>query len=207
MAQDFANKKPSPTRSSSTKPRPRKKTVAPKAARRKVNSRNTSAPRKKAPFWAWLLIGIVLICFAIFLNQLSNKTSKQKNTAPAKVNDEVQHPEEKNSQVRFDFYEILKGHEVEVDAKVIDNTPQKSDVIYWLQAASFKHAADADRLRVNLLLLNLAASTEKNTNKQQVEWHRVMVGPFTSRSKLAKARSILASNEINSILIKRKAAP
>jgi cell division septation protein DedD len=207
MAQDFANKKSSPMKSSSPKSRPRRKAVAPKAVKRKVNSRKTSAPLKKAPFWAWLLIGIGLICFALFLSQLSSKASKQKSTTPVKVNGEAQQPEKQNSQVRFDFYEILKGHEVEVDAKVIDNTPKKSDSIYWLQAASFKQAADADQLRVKLLLLNLAASTQKTTNKQQVEWHRVMVGPFSSRSKLAKARSILASNEISSILINRKAAP
>ena len=114
---------------------------------------------------------------------------------------------EETSQAKFDFYQILKGHEVKVDEKVISATPEPSNIIYWLQVASFKAAADADNMRAKLLLINLNASIEKTTDKHEQKWHRIMVGPFTSRSKLAKARSILASNELNTIMIKRKAQP
>lgn len=202
MTQDFANKK-----TSSKKTTPRSKSAPKKAPKRKNNSRTTKQPQRKAPLWAWLLIGICLIGFAMFLNKISS-TSTHKTAIKQPANEQQrdeQTPEE--SQVRFDFYQILKGHEVEVDDKIIDNTPKESNIIYWLQIASFKQASDADQMRAKLLLINLNASIEKTTNKNAQEWHRVMVGPFKSRSKLAKARSILASNELNAIVIKRKAQP
>ncbi len=202
MTQDFANKK-----APSKKAKPSSKSAPKKPAKRKSNSRSAKKTQKKAPLWAWLLIGICLMGFALFLNKISSTkpTEASKNdTTPVEKNVEKA-PQE--SQVRFDFYQILKGHEVEVDDKIIDNTPKESNIIYWLQIASFKNVADADQMRARLLLINLNASIEKAENKNAQIWHRVMVGPFKSRSKLAKARSILASNEINGIVIKRKATP
>lgn len=203
MAQDFAKKK-SPA--AKPKPKPRASTPPAKATKRKSNSRKTSKPTKKAPFWAWILVGIALMGFAFFLTQISNTDSNKAKTALKKAV-KTAPKEEKTSQVRFDFYEILKGHEVEVDDKVIINTPKKSNTISWLQVASFKQAQDADQLRAKLLLLNLNSSVETTQNKQSQTWHRVMVGPFKSRSKLAKARSVLASNKLNGIVIKRKPSP
>jgi cell division protein FtsN len=207
MSQDFSKKRPS-----TTKPKPRKKpaVAAPKPAARRHNVRTTS-PKQRAPFWAWILVGLCLIGFTLFLLQLSDSQSTN-NAQPVS---QVAAPgvkktvdkSAKESQVHFDFYEILKGNEVEVEDRVIESTPVASNIIYWLQVASFRSADDADQQRAKLLLLNLDASIEKTQNAKNEEWHRVMVGPFTSRSKLAKARSLLASNEINSILIKRKATP
>lgn len=206
MAQDFAKKKSPSTEPTSGKKSTSKKTATKKAPKRKTNNRKAVKPKKKAPLWAWLLIGIFVMGFALFLAQISNKDSSK---APAKTSLPTPKKTAKNndSQVRFDFYKILKGHEVKVDERVIENTPNKSNTVSWLQVASFRNIADADQLRAKLLLVNLNASTEETTNKKQEVWHRVMVGPFTSRSKLAKARSILASNNMNSFVIKRKANP
>ena len=66
----------------------------------------------------------------------------------------------------------------------------------------FRRQNDADRLRAQLLLLNFEATIETVNNANGV-WHRVIVGPFGSRSKMAKARSILAANNINYLLLKR----
>ena len=206
MTQDFArNKSPRKKAKPSTKSAPKK--ASEKAPKRKSNSRTAKKTQRKAPFWAWLIIGLCLMAFALFLNTISNDDKPQAHTIEP-IQEETENdkkPEE--SQVRFDFYQILKGQEVEVDDKIIDNTPKQSNIIYWLQIASFKNPADADRMRAKLLLINLNASIEKRTNKDKQEWHRVMAGPFKSRSKLAKARSVLASNEINAIVIKRKAQP
>jgi cell division protein FtsN len=55
-----------------------------------------------------------------------------------------------------------------------------------------------------LLLLNLVVTIEKVKARNGDSWHRVIVGPFKSRSKLAKARSILATHQIDSLLLKRQ---
>lgn len=208
MAQDFAKKKtptaPAKSRSKSAA------SSSKKTSKRKGNTRTaTQSPQhkpKKAPIWLWLVGIFGLVGFALFLNHLSDQAAPTTPTAVAEKPKDTP-PTKEESQARFDFYQILKGHEVEVDEKVINSTPEASNIIYWLQVASFKTAADADNMRVKLLLINLNASIEKTTNKQAQVWHRVMVGPFTSRSRLAKARSILASNELNAITIKRKAQP
>lgn len=216
MAQDYAkqnaakktqHKKNTPTRA----PKPENK-----PSKRKSNTRKT-APTKKPPFWLWVFIGLCLLGFALFLSKLSSNTPEENpsnsnatptnNTASIEETKNTEKESAKESQVSFDFYEILKGKEVEVDTTPIVNANKPSNVISWLQAASFRNLNDANSLRAKLILLNLDVSIESSMNKQQQEWYRVMVGPFASRSKLAKARSILASNNINSLVIKRKATP
>jgi len=214
MAQDFVKKRtntPSPSKKSVASTRQRKtaakdKSNQSKTDKRKTNSRKPSAPKKTAPFWAWLLIGISVIGFGFFLTQLSNsntkETASQNNDQHTKAKEKAVE-QQRDSQVKFDFYEILKGKEVNVDERVIEKTPDQKNIIYFLQAGSFKQLSDADTLRATLLLQGLPVSIEKTANKNRTEWHRVVAGPFNSRSKLAKARGILASNEINSIVIKR----
>jgi cell division protein FtsN len=202
MTQDFANKK-KPSKKAKSSPKSAPKT----APKRKSNSRTAKKTHKKAPLWAWLFIGVCLMGFAFFLNKISSTTAIESRAHTPTSDKKIAPKAPEESQVRFDFYQILKGQEVEVDDRVIENTPKESNIIYWLQIASFKNASDADQMRAKLLLINLNASTEKTTNKNAQEWHRVMAGPFKSRSKLAKARSILASNQINAIVIKRKAEP
>ncbi|ODS23749.1 hypothetical protein AB835_07140 [Candidatus Endobugula sertula] len=201
MTQDFAKRK-----SRLPKPRPTKKTVPEKTAKKSVKRKNTRKepnPSKKAPVWAWLLIGLFVAAFAMFLVHLSKQATTEKTT---EVNTErpTKTAQEQQSQVRFDFYKILREQEIEVDTKIIGDTLAGNDFHNVLQAGSFKKYIDADKRRAKLLLLNLPANIETITNNQQQKWHRVIVGPFTSRAKVAKARSILASHQINSLLLKRK---
>lgn len=211
MAQDFAKKKTNNTPpSKSAKPvvRQRKPSTthnsSAKTHKRKNNTRKPIAKKQTPPLWIWLLIVLCVIGFAFFLTQLSQKKNAASNPETAKkAAQKSEAIEEKNSQVAFDFYEILKGKEVNVDDRVIEKTPEQKNIIYYLQAGSFKQASDADTLRAKLLLQGLSVSVEKTTNKNGQEWHRVVAGPFDTRSKLAKARGILASNEINSIVLKR----
>ena len=72
-----------------------------------------------------------------------------------------------------------------------------------MQAGSFKNVQDAENFKVQLLLLNLPAESERVTSKNGDIWHRVLVGPFVNTSKMASARAKLAQNEINSLLLKR----
>ena len=166
MTQDFAKKKSTSTSSRSSKQSRSSKTSSStknnqKPAKRKVNTRKKTTPPKKAPAWAWLIIGLLVGAFTMFLANLS----KQADTAKPVVT-KAEKPKATNkseeSQVRFDFYEILREQEVEVDAKVIENTPQKNNYHYFLQAGSFRQAADADKMRAKLILLNLPANVENH---------------------------------------------
>jgi cell division protein FtsN len=73
---------------------------------------------------------------------------------------------------------------------------------YVLQAGSFRAIADADRRRGELALLGLESSIEQ-MNTDTGSWHRVYIGPFDSRSAMAKARALTAQSDIDTLLLKR----
>ena len=121
-------------------------------------------------------------------------------------NANIDETEQTDAKPRFDFYTLLKESEVFVPE--VEESPQNQapseQYHYLLQAGSFRRYADADGLRAQLLLLNLDAAVETTGAKPGETWHRVLVGPFISRSKAANARAALLQNGIDNLLLKRK---
>jgi cell division protein FtsN len=119
---------------------------------------------------------------------------------------ETEH-QSKLSVLKFDFYTLLKDSEIIVPD---GNQPNESksqpetDYIYLLQAGSFTNPRDAESLRIQLLLFHLTANIETFELNSGATVNRVLVGPFASRAKTASAKTKLAENNINSILLKRK---
>ena len=117
-------------------------------------------------------------------------------------------PESADNKSGFDFYNLLPESQVtpqKVEAYI--STPKdpskKTNVL--LQAGSFRKLEDAERLRAQLILLNLPnVVTDKTTSSSGSVWYRVRVGPFDNRSMLNKAEDILAQNNIVSLRINRK---
>lgn len=182
----------------------KKKRTAP--ARKKVNN--------PIPWWVWMLTGSALSAFVMFLLYLGALQNSQPQTKPIEQIPEVTQtpPPKKVEKVtenipkpRFDFYKLLKESEVIVpateSADVNESTIQVQSE-YILQVGSFRKATDADKLRAQLILLNLEARTEAVTVRRE-NWHRVIVGPFNNQSKLAKARSTLVSNRYSALVLKR----
>lgn len=204
MTQDFAKKRsPAKKRTSARQPST-KKTPNKKAPQKRSNTRRPTA-NQKAPAWAWLLIGLLLAALVTLLIYLANREHTE-NTTTAEASKPVAQADKKTPQPRFDFYEILKEQEIKVEdrsAEIEAATPD--NLRYYLQAGSFRNASDAESLKAELLLINLPANIEAKTNDNGTTWHRVIVGPFKSRSKMAKARSTLASKQLNPLLLKRTA--
>lgn len=177
------------------------------AKRRKPSASRRSEPR--VPAWVWLFTGAILGAFIMFLMRLADM--KQDQPPVAQKEKTPNQTEEKKEKVlpRFDFYEMLKNNKIEVpdfnNSEEPGENPQqaKQEFDYLLQVASFRDKDDAEQLMVELLLLNLEATREKAKVKEGGTWHRVIVGPFESRSKLAKARSTLLSNNYDALLLKR----
>lgn len=111
---------------------------------------------------------------------------------------------------RFDFYTLLPERSVErsverpaAPANTAARKSTKPAEFYLLQAGSFKQREDADRRRAELLLLGLEPNIEE-TNGDNGRWYRVHLGPFQSRTKLNKARSLTAAQNIDTLLLKRR---
>jgi cell division protein FtsN len=188
----------------------KKPKAKPKGQAKAQTSRNQPAPKTQVPGWVWLFTGIVTGVFIGFLVFLADMPSERKATKPAMVQAPSKpEPEPDNSatnSTRFDFYTLLPEREVIVpEEQSQPATDNKPEVIYYLQAGSFKSAEDADRLRARLILMGMDAKVEAVSGKGSGTWHRVQVGPFSSRSKLSKARNQLISEGIETLLLRRKA--
>lgn len=136
----------------------------------------------------------------------SQSTKAVETAKPSSANQPAQTAKTEPETPRFDFYHMLKENEVPVPEVEGTGTqaaaePPKS---YILQVASFRKSEDAEQLKVELILLNLEARAESVTVRNGEQWHRVLVGPFDSRSKLSKARSTLISNGHQALVMEHK---
>lgn len=157
------------------------------------------------PGWIWLFIGTALGAFIMFLVHLSDPRESGQKSSTSKAPNQSD-----NTDIQFDFYEILKNAKVDVGnvkpkSTETSGTTTKNDehTEYLLQVASFKSMKDAEQLRAELILLNLPAMTEVANIRNGEKWHRVIVGPYISHSKLASARSKLISNKFEALVLKR----
>ena len=110
------------------------------------------------------------------------------------------------SQEVFDFYTLLSDIQVQTpEVEAYKSTPKnplkKTNIL--LQAGSFQDLKDANRLRAQLILLNLPnVVVQKAVSTSGSVWYRVRLGPFANRSMLNKAEDILARHNIESIRIR-----
>ena len=171
------------------------------------NSNKNAHNGSHIPGWVWLFIGTVLGAFIMFLVRLSDSQEFGQKSSTNNTSNQSD-----NTDIQFDFYEILKNAKVDIGntkpkstkTNTQTNTVKKDDnTEYLLQVASFKSMQDAERVRAELILLNLPATTEVANVRNGETWHRVIVGPYISHSKLASARSTLISNQFEALVLKR----
>jgi len=164
--------------------------------------RTSSSSTSPTPPWLWFVAGLVLGAFAASLYFIKNPVA-----APApKEEPKPKATENKTPKPRFDFYKLLQESETIVPASETINEEkpaQEQTTEYILQVGSFPRAEDADKLRAQLILLNLDANIEKVEIRKGEVWHRVVVGPFNNQNELTTARSQLVKNEYNALVLKR----
>lgn len=175
--------------------------------------RRKAPPKRQLPGWLWLFIGGILGGFVTFLVYLWDIAPPPSQVVKTPTASETPAADNKAPKPRFDFYKLLQESEVIVPAtepaQVSVQTPpssapaQTSADEFILQVGSFASEADADRLRAQLLMLNLEARLEKVTIRNGEVWHRVVVGPFTDQARLNSARSTLVNNQYNALMLKR----
>jgi cell division protein FtsN len=176
-----------------------------------------STPRHKSdsaiPGWVWLLTGLVTGAFIMFLVYLAGlvpptKTAGvQTNTASPASQSSSQQLKKNLEKPIFEFYDTLMNSEViGTSSSPESETPVDPDQpkpVYMLQVASFKNVADADSLKAQLILEGLDVSLAEFSNLGHV-YHRVMVGPFSSASQMTEAKKILATHNLNPIVLQKK---
>lgn len=177
-----------------------------KAAQKPARARHNTSARsstRTAPGWLWLLAGIAI---GVLATTLFSTRKLPEGMTPSAILTGARDAAQGDQKPRFDFYTLLRDSEVIVPDPVEMQkplAPAAEEYVFLLQTGSFKQLTDADSLRAQLLLLNLTATVEAANTRPGETWYRVLVGPFDSSEKLADARSILAENRIENLLLKR----
>lgn len=164
-----------------------------------------------------VLLGIVAaLAIALMLNrnpspyvnrvqQPEPKPSAAEVRAPQIVKPIESKPPETN---RFDFYEMLPANTPEPEPVRPADTrpapaakpPARKDNLY-LQAGSFRSAADADNLKARLALMGMEASVAEAQVPGMGAMYRVRIGPYRSPEQLDSIKSQLARNGIAATIV------
>ncbi len=176
------------------------------------------------PGWAMLTIGLIIGLFVAFLvylddmDQPPNAAVQSEDTDPQAASDSTEGEAESDGP-RFEFYSILPELEVvvpefgggsgaEVEGDDTDTSesapaPASDGGRYYLQAGSFREAAQADRMKAEIALIGLDVSVQDvQVNGEQ--WHRVRVGPYSGQPELQAAQERLRNNEIEFLVMREK---
>ena len=104
---------------------------------------------------------------------------------------------------RFEFYKVLTDKQdatVAAPNKAADK-PQAAvpaaKEIYYLQAASYSNADDAEKLKAKLTLLGMEVKVLTATIPDKGVWYRVRVGPYRGAEEMNGARSTLKQNGVD----------
>ena len=119
---------------------------------------------------------------------------------------------------RFDFYKILPGAEETVSEKELrerlraaksqpPGQQEASKDVYFIQAGSFQHPADADNQKARLAILGFESSVEPANLPDKGTWYRVRLGPYNKLDDINRIRQALAQNNIDASLVKIKEQP
>jgi cell division septation protein DedD len=185
--------------------RGRKPAAAKPAARRKSRSSSRSAAAAPASRLKWFGAGLLSGVFLSFMAYLGSLPAEP-GTGAQGAEAQAQAQPAAVPKPRFDFYTLLPEQTIDVQVDPAEVTAPRdapgATETYLLQAGSFRQREDADRRRAELLLLGLEPSVEETTGDNG-RWFRVYLGPFDSRSKMSRARSLTAGQSIDTLVLKR----
>jgi len=189
----------------------------PRDYKNRASSTKKTAQQPTVAWWKWLLIAFLIaffVIFLVFLKGSSPETETQKqqsitSKAAAKAKKTPKHQDKVRVEPRYDFYTILPETEIVVPDHEIytrrreEHVGKRKASTYTVQAGSFRHFAEADKLRAKLALIGIESRVEKAT-VGGVIWNRVKMGPFKSSSQIAILKKRLKSNGIDTIVTETK---
>lgn len=166
-------------------------------------------PVKQPSRLLWLIIGCVLGFLATdyfaHTNHLPDLFQFATNTKADKPQAKSSNKTPKTPQ--FDFYTMLQKNRpdaafkapLETHTKPITHQEGQSHQRYYLQVAAVQQDKDADRLKAQLLLAGFDVHI-KPFKKAKTTWHRILVGPYTTKAKATSEQKKLKTAHVESFL-------
>ena len=201
MTQDFA--KPSTTRKpGQTKKknghtdRPHTRDPQSKTKRKNIPimpEAKPKSPKRRALFILTLLILLGVFGYGLYLLQAVPETHSvptEDTKLQAKPAIKTSPTQAKETENRFNFYDLLPNHKViapKVDAYQFKEKSAHGEYYYIIQTGSFRNLKDAERQKAMIAFQGIKADIKSVTNEQGSTWHRVSTGPFYNRSKMNSA--------------------
>lgn len=155
------------------------------------------ARKKSTSPWVWLFLLLILasfVAFVLFLDQKIVESGGNDRQPEASSSSE--------NKPTIDFYSVLPQRKVEIpidddDRDAIENPSINKEAVdrSILQAGSFHSSGEADSMKAKLAFLGLQATVKSAVVDNQT-WHRVQLGPFSSETKLSRAKNLLIQNDI-----------
>ncbi len=181
------------------------KKPAKKGKNTRGNSRTGRTQKKPAasPI-RWLIAGLILgvgIAMLVYFQLAGDKIpevnlpgqQKAKTKKPEREFPAVEAPSENE----YEFWEMLKYKQIEVPKS--DNQIQSSDRParkYVMQCGSFKKQQMAETLKAKIAMAGFESNIHKTDEKDGFSWHRVVLGPYTSKRKAEANRHRLTENGV-----------
>lgn len=184
-----------------------------------ARNRRQSGAGQGLPGWAMLVIGLIIglfVAFLVYLDDLDDPPSTAVESGDDDSGRRVAGEEvAEEDKPRFEFYSILPDLEVivpdapapeEVEGEEPDedvSTEIDPEGRYFLQVGSFQKAEQADRMKARILLLGLDVDIQ-TVNVGGERWHRVRIGPYADKAKLAAVQRRLRENDIDYLVLREK---
>ena len=188
----------------------KKKKASTKKTRGAKAAKSKSAPVtlcSQARFAITLSIAAVFAWGLFSIAKIDLNDSEPDTPAPDKAPTQNSQPRgQQTADHEYTFYSRLKDFQVDVPEfdHAANTTEADKNISYLIQAGSFKTQTQAEQRRAEMLLLGLEPNVEKNINSRNEIWYRVMLGPYSSRSTMANARSTLIGNHFDALVMQRK---
>lgn len=168
-------------------------------------------------WWKWLVIVLLITVFAMFLSFLKNSTpetvkeekTQTKTTLPKSTTKTPKHQDQPIIKPKYDFYTILPETEIIVPDNEIkirgreEFLGKRNKGNYNVQAGSFRHFNEADKLKAKLAFMGIESRIEKAT-VGGVTWNRIKMGPFSSSSQVSILKKRLKKNGVDIIVTEAK---
>ena len=186
------------------------KDYGPRGGRRKA-TQVKSEPT--VPGWIWMIvglsIGLAIAAGVYILRPTEPMAVAERDRRPTRGADPAQEktievpPENK----RWLFYDLLEDYELVVPPEPTEKRrarPRPEPGSYLIQVGSFSSAADAERRRASLLLLDIDSRVRRVSIDGRDTWYRVQVGPLTDGDRIVEILERLDENDIDSLMIRAK---
>ena len=101
--------------------------------------------------------------------------------------------DDKSTPKEFEFYSVLPNIEqiMPDDLPEAEPTRAPTNLDYFLQAASFRSHADAEKLKAHLALKGHASVTQRRATEDNGVFYRVRLGPYADKRKAKTAKNKL----------------